>query len=72
MFFAAKRLVSFLQGCADDSPEIAKFIDKCAENVIVYAASLANSETLVLLDSLETLNQNGVGSTENDCVVKFS
>jgi len=34
MFFAANCLVSFLEGCADDSPEIAKFIGKCAENVI--------------------------------------
>jgi len=34
MFFAANFLVSFLLGCADDSPEIAKFIGKCAENVI--------------------------------------
>jgi len=24
----------FLQGCAEDSPEIVKFIGKCAENVI--------------------------------------
>jgi len=51
MFFGAKCLVSFLQGCAEDSPQIAKFIGKCAENVIAYAASLENSETLVLLDS---------------------
>jgi len=32
--FEANCLVSFLQGCAEDSPEIAKFIGKCAENVI--------------------------------------
>jgi len=51
---------------------IAKFIGKCAENVIAYATPLANSETLVLLYSKETLSRNGVGSTGNDCVVKFS
>jgi len=34
MFFAANCLVSFLWSCADDSPEIAKFIGKCADNVI--------------------------------------
>jgi len=34
MLFAANCLVSFLYGCADNSPEIAKFIGKCAENVI--------------------------------------
>jgi len=72
MFFVANCLVSFLQGCAEDSPEIAKFIGKCAQNVIAQAAWLENSETLVLLDSLETLSQNSVGSTENYCVVKFS
>ena len=34
MFFAANCLVSFLQGCADDSPEIVKFIGKYVENVV--------------------------------------
>jgi len=34
MFLEANYLVSFLWGCAEDSPEIAKFIGKCAENVI--------------------------------------
>jgi len=34
MFFVAKFLVYFLSGCAENSPEIAKFIGKCAENVI--------------------------------------
>ena len=34
MFLVANCLVSFLSGCAEDSPEIAKFIGKCAENVI--------------------------------------
>jgi len=31
MFLAANCLVSFLSGCAQDSPETAKFIGKCAE-----------------------------------------
>jgi len=48
MFLVANCLVSFLQVCAEDSPEIAKFIGKCAENVIASAASLEKSETLVL------------------------
>jgi len=34
MFLVANCLVSFLWGCAEDSPVIAKFIGKCAENVI--------------------------------------
>jgi len=51
MYFAAKCLVSFLWGCAEDRPEIAKFIGKCPENIIAKVASLENSETLVLLDS---------------------
>jgi len=51
MFLVANCLVSFLSGCAEDSPEIAKFIGKCAENVIAQAASLEKSETLVLLNS---------------------
>ena len=34
MFFAANCSVSFHEGYADDSLEIAKFIGKCAENVI--------------------------------------
>ena len=38
----------------------------------IHRVSLASSETLVLLDSWETLSRNGVGSTENDCVVKCS
>jgi len=71
MFLVANCLASFLQGCAKDRPETAKFIGKCADNVIAQAASLGKSESLVLLDSLETMSQNGVGSTENDCVVKF-
>jgi len=32
--FEANCLVSFLWGRAKDSPKIAKFIGKCAENVI--------------------------------------
>jgi len=34
MFLVANSLASFLQGCAEDSPETAKFIGKCAENVV--------------------------------------
>jgi len=34
MFFVANCLVSFHMGCAEDSPEIAKFISKYVENVI--------------------------------------
>jgi len=34
MFLAANCLVSFLLGCAEDSPEIAKYIGKYVENVI--------------------------------------
>jgi len=34
MFLIANCLVSFLEDCAEDSPEIAKSIGKCAENVI--------------------------------------
>jgi len=34
MFLVAICLVYFLSGCAEDSPETAKFIGKCAENVI--------------------------------------
>jgi len=51
MFLVANCLVSFVWGCAEDSPELAKFIGKCAQNVIVRAASLQKCETLVLLDS---------------------
>jgi len=51
MFHVANCLVSFLQSCSEDSPEIAKFIGKSAENIIAWAASLEKSETLGLLDS---------------------
>jgi len=34
MFLVANCLVSFLSGCAEDSPETAKFMGKCTENVI--------------------------------------
>jgi len=34
MFFVAKCLAYFFLGCADDSPDIAKFIGKCAENFL--------------------------------------
>jgi len=61
----------FPLGLCRRQPETAKFIGKCSENVIAQAASLEKSETLVLLDSAETLSQNVVGSAENDCVVKF-
>jgi len=49
MFLLANCLVSFLWGSAEDSPETAEFIGKCAENGI--AALLEKYETLVLLDS---------------------
>jgi len=54
----------FPLGLCRRQTKIAKFVGKCAENVIAQAASLEKSETLVLLDSSETLSQNGVGSTE--------
>ena len=67
MIFVAKCLVSFLQGCAEDSPEIAKFIGKSP-----VTSSHKRRRWKTAKHWFCWIPRKRVGSTENDCVVKFS